>query len=112
MQFIYIYFDWQEVPGPIKFQRTLTDRLIGVLYVWRDCGNRTGADMSADTKIAELLTELHQLIKQTQVRDRCHDDVTDHLLDVYSVQHSVAATFKYTPGFIQECGINPAVSDY
>lgn len=25
------------------------------------------ADMSADTKIAELLTELHQLIKQTQV---------------------------------------------
>lgn len=26
-----------------------------------------GPDMSADTKIAELLTELHQLIKQTQV---------------------------------------------
>ncbi len=25
-------------------------------------------NMSADTKIAELLTELHQLIKQTQVR--------------------------------------------
>ena len=27
----------------------------------------TGNIMSADTKIAELLTELHQLIKQTQV---------------------------------------------
>lgn len=40
------------------------------------CSNKTlmpewqhfkGTDMSADTKIAELLTELHQLIKQTQV---------------------------------------------
>lgn len=32
-----------------------------------ECLNLVGTEMSADTKIAELLTELHQLIKQTQV---------------------------------------------
>lgn len=46
----------------------------GVLSVWTllwyilsECLNLEGRIMSADTKIAELLTELHQLIKQTQV---------------------------------------------
>lgn len=44
--------------------------------------------VSADTKIAELLTELHQLIKQTQVSgsDQPKPSCTSHLIIHLSIQ--------------------------
>lgn len=45
--------------------------------------------MSADTKIAELLTELHQLIKQTQVSYRGYTLMYSHAQSIQLTEQSV-----------------------
>lgn len=51
--------------------------------------------MSADTKIAELLTELHQLIKQTQVNPAASSETHKHRGNYFRNFHQVLFCFVF-----------------
>lgn len=53
--------------------------------------------MSADTKIAELLTELHQLIKQTQVNPAASGETHKHRGNYFRNFHQVLFCFVFFP---------------